>query len=65
MRKMNFKTQMICEREEDSTLPFSIYSGLPSQFFDDPEEAKETMGFTKSVVQLVEKKMKEKRHGRV
>lgn len=37
--------------------PNSLPGGVPSQYFNDPEEAKEAMELTKSVIELVEKKI--------
>ncbi len=39
--------------------PNRLPGGVPSQYFDDPEEAKEAMQLAKSVIDLVERKIKE------
>ncbi|HLG30969.1 MAG TPA: HEPN domain-containing protein [Candidatus Brocadiales bacterium] len=39
--------------------PNGLPGGVPSQYFDDPEEAKEAMQLAKSVIDLVERKIKE------
>lgn len=38
--------------------PNMLPGGVPSRFFDDPKEAEEAMRLAKSVVELVEKKIK-------
>ncbi|MFX1512710.1 MAG: HEPN domain-containing protein [Promethearchaeota archaeon] len=39
--------------------PNGLPGGIPSRYFDDPEEAKEAMELAKAVLDLVEKKIKE------
>lgn len=39
--------------------PNGLPGGVPSQYFNDPEEAKEAMQLAKSVIDLVERKIKE------
>ncbi len=39
--------------------PNGLPGGVPSRYFDDPDEAEESMHLTKKVIDLVEKKLKE------
>jgi len=39
--------------------PNGLPGGVPSQYFDDPQEAEEAMHLAKSVIDLVERKIKE------
>lgn len=39
--------------------PNALPGGVPSRYFDDPEEAEESMHLAKKVIELVEKKLKE------
>ncbi|MHA1210222.1 MAG: HEPN domain-containing protein [Candidatus Freyarchaeota archaeon] len=41
--------------------PNGLPGGIPSRYFDDPEEAEEAMKLAKSVIDLVEKKIKEQK----
>ncbi|MGQ9631855.1 MAG: HEPN domain-containing protein [bacterium] len=41
--------------------PNSLPGGVPSRYFDDPQEAEEAMKLAKSVIELVEKKIEESR----
>lgn len=38
--------------------PNSLPGGVPSRYFDDPKEAEEVMHLAKSVIDLIEKKLK-------
>lgn len=38
--------------------PNSLPGGVPSRYFDDPKEAEEAMHLAKSVIDLIEKKLK-------
>lgn len=42
--------------------PNGLPGGVPSRFYDDPKEAEEAMVLAKGVIELVERKMKEKMH---
>ncbi|MGQ9720928.1 MAG: HEPN domain-containing protein [Candidatus Jordarchaeum sp.] len=42
--------------------PNSLPGGVPSRYFDDPKEAEEAMQLAKSVIELVEKKVKVRRN---
>jgi HEPN domain-containing protein len=57
-----FKSLSNAKRLDDYYIPTRYPNGLPggvpSRYFDDPAEAKEAMHLAKSVVELVEKKIK-------